>query len=83
MGQKTVDDLIYKNELEEWNERPDVTLVTTVDPGGETPAWKGQIGFVPTILEKNGTQSRKYDCRGLWTPYNDKVYFPCFGKSRI
>jgi sulfhydrogenase subunit gamma (sulfur reductase) len=23
-----------------------------VDPGGETPDWKGEIGFVPAVLEK-------------------------------
>ena len=31
--------------------RPDVKLVTTVDPGGETPEWKGKIGFVPNVLK--------------------------------
>ncbi len=51
-GAKTVNDLVYKNELEEWKNRPDVNLVVTVDPGGETPDWKGEIGFVPTVLEK-------------------------------
>jgi len=51
-GAKSVDDLVYKDELAEWQMRPDVKLVTTVDPGGETPDWKGEIGFVPTILEK-------------------------------
>jgi NAD(P)H-flavin reductase len=29
-----------------------VRLVTTVDPGGETPDWTGKIGFVPTVLEE-------------------------------
>jgi NAD(P)H-flavin reductase len=51
-GARTVADLVYKDELKEWNERPDVNLVTTVDPGGETADWKGEIGFVPTVLEK-------------------------------
>ena len=51
-GARTVNDLVYKDELKEWNDRPDVNLVTTVDPGGQTPDWKGEIGFVPTILEK-------------------------------
>ena len=51
-GARSTDDLVYKNELEEWKNRPDVNLVVTVDPGGETPDWKGEIGFVPTILEK-------------------------------
>ena len=27
-------------------------LWTTVDPGGETPDWKGEVGFVPAIVEK-------------------------------
>ncbi len=51
-GARTVADLVYKYELDEWEARPDVKLVTTVDPGGETPGWKGQVGFVPSILEK-------------------------------
>ncbi len=51
-GARSVADLVYKDELREWEERPDVDLVTTVDPGGETPDWKGRIGFVPTVLEQ-------------------------------
>jgi sulfhydrogenase subunit gamma (sulfur reductase) len=51
-GAKSVNDLVYKSELKEWTDRPDVNMVTTVDPGGETADWKGEIGFVPTIVEK-------------------------------
>ncbi len=51
-GARTVADLVYKNELDEWGKRTDMRLVTTVDPGGETPNWKGKIGFVPTVLEQ-------------------------------
>lgn len=50
-GARSVADLVYKRELDEWGKRTDMTLVTTVDPGGETPEWKGKIGFVPTVLE--------------------------------
>ncbi|OGP57216.1 MAG: heterodisulfide reductase subunit F [Deltaproteobacteria bacterium RBG_13_61_14] len=56
-GARTVADLVYKHELEEWEKRGDVKLLTTVDPGGETPEWKGQIGFVPAILEKEAPAS--------------------------
>lgn len=49
-GARTVGDLVYKHELREWQDRSDVDLVTTVDPGGETPDWNGKIGFVPTVL---------------------------------
>jgi sulfhydrogenase subunit gamma (sulfur reductase) len=51
-GARTVSDLVYKHELKEWEERPDIKLITTVDPGGQTPDWKGEIGFVPMVLEK-------------------------------
>ena len=51
-GARTESDLVYKDELEEWEERGDVTLVKTVDPGGNSPSWDGRVGFVPTILEE-------------------------------
>jgi len=56
-GARTVADLVYKDELAEWGNRQDVRLVTTVDPGGETPEWKGSIGFVPTVLEETAPSS--------------------------
>ncbi|MDR0799710.1 MAG: FAD/NAD(P)-binding protein [Dysgonamonadaceae bacterium] len=51
-GARTASDLVYKYELEEWENRPDVSLHLTVDPGGETPEWKNHVGFVPSIVEK-------------------------------
>jgi NAD(P)H-flavin reductase len=51
-GARSVADLVYKGELQEWVDMPDVNTVLTVDPGGEDESWKGEIGFVPTVLEK-------------------------------
>ena len=51
-GARTEADLVYKRELKEWQERSDVRLVKTVDPGGNSPEWDGRVGFVPTILEE-------------------------------
>ena len=51
-GARSVDDLVYKYELEEWANRTDVNLVKTVDPGGETTDWDGRVGFVPTVLDE-------------------------------
>jgi NAD(P)H-flavin reductase len=51
-GARAVKDLVYKEELAHWASRPDIRLVQTVDPGGETSEWKGKIGFVPAILEE-------------------------------
>ena len=49
-GARTAADLVYKDELAEWAGRQDVRLVTTVDPGGETPEWRGKVGLVPNVL---------------------------------
>ncbi len=42
----------------EWTARDDVNLVTTVDPGGETPDWTGKVGFVPTVVEETAPDSK-------------------------
>jgi sulfhydrogenase subunit gamma (sulfur reductase) len=49
-GARSVDDLVYKERLDTWQRREDVQTSYTVDPGGETPEWKGDVGFVPTVL---------------------------------
>jgi sulfhydrogenase subunit gamma (sulfur reductase) len=51
-GARSVADLVYKRELEEWAGRSDIHLHLCVDPGGETPEWKGDVCFVPTLVEK-------------------------------
>lgn len=51
-GARSVDDLVYKDRLQTWEGRKDVKTLYTVDPGGETSDWKGEVGFVPTILTK-------------------------------
>ena len=56
-GARTVGDLVYRHELKEWNERSDVKLIQTVDPGGETPDWAGKVGFVPTVLEESNPKA--------------------------
>ncbi len=58
-GARSVDLLVYKRELREWEKRDDVRLVKTVDPGGETPTWDGQVGFVPTVLKQTAVSHRE------------------------
>ena len=57
-GARTVGDLVYKGELQTWQEMKDLKTVYTVDPGGENPEWKGQVGFVPAVLEKMNPSPR-------------------------
>ncbi len=56
-GARSTTDLVYKRELEEWQSRKDIKTVVTVDPGGETPSWTGEIGFVPSVVEKCAPKS--------------------------
>lgn len=79
-GAKTVNDLVYKEELKEWNERPDVNLVLTVDPGGETPDWKGKSGFVPTVLEQAAPSSDNAVAVVCGPPIMIKFTFPVLEK---
>jgi len=57
-GARTVGDLNYKRELADWQGRSDVRLVKAVDPGGETLDWDGEVGFVPTVLERAAPSSK-------------------------
>ncbi|HUV94117.1 MAG TPA: FAD/NAD(P)-binding protein [Anaerolineae bacterium] len=51
-GARSTADLVYKQDLERWVEMEGIHTVLTVDPGGEDEGWKGEIGFVPAVLER-------------------------------
>lgn len=51
-GARTTDDLVFRDELEAWGETSGVDVTSCVDPGGETPDWKGKVGFVPSVLQE-------------------------------
>jgi len=47
-GARSPGELLYKEELKEWEAREDMDTYITVDRGDES--WKGKVGFVPTVL---------------------------------
>ena len=51
-GSRSIPDLVYKRELEEWKNMEAVNTILTVDPGGENDEWQGKVGFVPTVLKE-------------------------------
>ena len=53
-GARTVADLVYASEMPEWERARGVRVVRTVDPGGETPGWNGEVGLVPDVFERLG-----------------------------
>jgi NAD(P)H-flavin reductase len=49
-GARGPGELLYKDELKEWETREDIKTHITVDKGDEN--WKGLVGFVPAVLEQ-------------------------------
>jgi len=56
-GARTVGDLVFTDELNEWAKHERTRVIQCVDPGGETSEWKGEVGFVPTVFEKSGIKA--------------------------
>jgi NAD(P)H-flavin reductase len=51
-GARTVGDLVFVDELDKWSKHERVRVIQCVDPGGETPEWKGEIGLIPHVIER-------------------------------
>jgi len=49
-GARTPDDLVYKDELEQWQQAEGMTCLLTVDVG--TNGWTGNVGVVGTLLQQ-------------------------------
>ncbi|MHA1791012.1 MAG: FAD/NAD(P)-binding protein [Promethearchaeota archaeon] len=48
-GNRNTGEILYKKDLDRWNERDDVNLVLTIDRGEE--GWDGKVGFVAPIVK--------------------------------
>ncbi|MCK5584597.1 FAD/NAD(P)-binding protein [Candidatus Bipolaricaulota bacterium] len=49
-GARSPGELLYKDELAEWEGRDDIEMTITVDKGDKS--WSGREGFVPTVLQE-------------------------------
>ncbi len=49
-GARSPGELLYKDELRQWQDRDDIETHITVDKGDQN--WTGKEGFVPTVLEE-------------------------------
>lgn len=53
-GARTVADMVYREEMSRWQQVDGVRVVRTVDPGGETEDWDGEVGRIPDVFERQG-----------------------------
>lgn len=49
-GCKNPSELLFKNEVEQWEKREDITMHKTVDTCVEGETWEGEIGVITTIM---------------------------------
>jgi NAD(P)H-flavin reductase len=82
-GARTVGDLVFQDELAKWAEYPNVRVVSTVDPGGETPDWKGEVGFVPTVVEQAQISAENTVALVVGPPIMIKFTLPVLDKAGI
>jgi len=80
-GARTVGDLVFREDLARWAGFPNVEVLQTVDPGGETPDWKGKIGFVPKILEEAKFNAQNAAALVVGPPIMIKFSLPVLEKA--
>ncbi|MFZ5831908.1 MAG: FAD/NAD(P)-binding protein [Planctomycetota bacterium] len=82
-GARTVGDLVFRSELDRWADFDRVQVVTCVDPGGETPEFKGQIGFVPTVVDKSQIAADNAVALVIGPPVMIKFTLPILAKMGL
>jgi len=80
-GARTVGDLVFRTDLAKWAESPNVDVLQTVDPGGETPLWNGKIGFVPKILEEARFDAKNAAALVVGPPIMIKFSLPVLARA--
>jgi NAD(P)H-flavin reductase len=80
-GAKSEAELVYKDELAEWVARDDIRTVLTVDPGGQSPNWKGKVGFVPSVLKETPIAAANCVAVVCGPPIMIKFSLPALGEK--
>ncbi|MDP6667499.1 MAG: FAD/NAD(P)-binding protein, partial [Dehalococcoidia bacterium] len=56
-GARSTIDVVYRDEMAEWEAIDGVRVVQAVNPGGEDADWKGEVGLIPEVFKKLGATS--------------------------
>ncbi|MDR3232953.1 MAG: FAD/NAD(P)-binding protein [Planctomycetaceae bacterium] len=82
-GARSVGDLVFKDDLAKWQEYPNVDVLQTVDPGGETPDWGGKVGFVPNILKEARFNAQNTAALVVGPPVMIKFSLPVLAQAGV
>jgi NAD(P)H-flavin reductase len=79
-GARTVGDLVFVDELEEWSKRERTRVIQCVDPGGETPEWKHEVGLIPHVIERSNISAANSVALVVGPPIMIKFTLPVLDK---
>ena len=79
-GARTVGDLVFVDELDKWAQYERVNVIQCVDPGGETPEWKHEVGLIPHVLEKAAVPAENSVALVVGPPIMIKFTLPVLDK---
>jgi sulfhydrogenase subunit gamma (sulfur reductase) len=82
-GARRVQDLVFRHELDRWAEYDRVRVVRCVDPGGETPDWTGEVGFVPAVTERAEIPAENAVALVIGPPVMIKFTLPVLAKMGL
>jgi NAD(P)H-flavin reductase len=82
-GARAVRDLVFVDELDQWAEYERTRVIRCVDPGGETPEWKHEIGLIPHVLEKAAIPAENTVALVVGPPIMIKFTLPVLDKMGI
>lgn len=79
-GARTAGDLVFVDELEKWAQYERVRVIQCVDPGGETPEWKHEVGLIPHVLERSNVNAANAVALVVGPPIMIKFTLPVLDK---
>ncbi len=82
-GARRVQDLVFHRELDRWAGHDRVRVVRCVDPGGETPEWTGEVGFVPAVTERARIPAENAVALVIGPPMMIKFTLPVLAKMGL
>jgi NAD(P)H-flavin reductase len=82
-GAKRVSDLVFAKELDQWASHERVRVIQSVDPGGETPDWKGEVGLIPAVLERANVAANNAVALVIGPPIMIKFTLPVLDKMGL
>lgn len=82
-GARTTKDLVFVDELDKWAAAERVRVVQCVDPGGETPEWKHEVGLIPHVLERANIPSANSVALVIGPPIMIKFTLPVLDKMGL